>query len=177
MNDLLAEKQDAFQLPSMPTPTQDWATGTPFEYTGTTTNDYVHGYFYECKLVDGSYTWVNVKVQDGDTIQVAVMPTASADYVGKTLQFTGATTQDYKQGYFYRCVNNNGTYSWVNQPVQDGEAIQYSTMPTASSTWVNKVVQFIGTTDNFYTNGYFYKCVDDNGTYRWVRLSCFDPMI
>lgn len=53
---------------------------------------------------------------------------------------------------------------------------QYSTMPTAASTNVGQIVQFIGTTTSDYTNGYFYKCVADSqlGTYVWEAIPTQD---
>ena len=51
--------------------------------------------------------------------------------------------------------------------------IQYSTMPTASSSNLGKIVQFTGTTDSTYTSGYFYKCVSDGATpatYSWEQI-------
>ena len=54
---------------------------------------------------------------DSKTPQYSTMPTASADYVNKVVQYIG-TTGTYINGYFYKCVNNSGTYSWVNQEVQ-----------------------------------------------------------
>lgn len=49
---------------------------------------------------------------------------------------------------------------------------QYDTMPTASSTNEGEIVQFTGlTTQGGYTNGFFYKCVDNNGTYEWQQTS------
>ena len=50
------------------------------------------------------------------------------------------------------------------------DTIQYSTMPTADSTTVGKIVQYIGTTDSTYTNGYFYIGAEDNGTYGWEQF-------
>lgn len=47
---------------------------------------------------------------------------------------------------------------------------RYSTMPVASSTNVGKIIQFVGTT-NTYTNGYFYKCVLNNGNYEWEQVN------
>jgi len=47
---------------------------------------------------------------------------------------------------------------------------RYSTMPTAGATYAGKIVQFIGTTDANYTNGYFYKCGESGGTYSWSRV-------
>lgn len=50
-----------------------------------------------------------------------------------------------------------------------GQFIQYSTMPTPSVDIVDKIVQYVGTTNQNYTNGYFYKCVDNSGSYGWVQ--------
>lgn len=53
-------------------------------------------------------------------------------------------------------------------------AIQVSTMPVASATTEGDIVQFVGTTDQNYTNGYFYKCVSDGGnpaTYSWTQVN------
>ena len=51
---------------------------------------------------------------------------------------------------------------------------QRSTMPTAGSSYKNKVYQYTGTTTANYTNGYFYKCIrsgtSPNYTYSWERL-------
>ena len=49
--------------------------------------------------------------------------------------------------------------------------MQYAIMPTASANLVGSIVQFVGTTDSTYTNGYFYECVEDDSTnpatYSW----------
>lgn len=58
----------------------------------------------------------------------------------------------------------------ASTPIPD--AVQYSTMPTASADNEGQVVQFVGATDT-YTNGYFYKCVSDGlnpATYSWTQL-------
>jgi hypothetical protein len=56
----------------------------------------------------------------------------------------------------------------------DVDAIpQYSTMPTATAEMAGNIVQFTGTTDANYTNGYFYKCVSDGqtpATYSWTAV-------
>ena len=48
-----------------------------------------------------------------DAIQYSTMPTASAVNVGQIVQYTGADTQSYKNGFFYKCVEDSGNYSWV----------------------------------------------------------------
>ena len=62
----------------------------------------------------------------------------------------------------------------VNKKYVDDTVIQKSTMPTASSTNLGTIIQYIGTTDSTYTNGYFYKCVSDGEetpTYSWQNIS------
>lgn len=53
----------------------------------------------------------------------------------------------------------------------DAATSQVTTLPTASAANLNKIYQYIGTTDANYTNGYFYKCVNDNGTYKWIEVT------
>ena len=57
----------------------------------------------------------------------------------------------------------------------DTEIIQYSTMPTASASTVDKIVQYIGTTSGSYTNGYFYKGTSTTSgnetTYSWTAIN------
>lgn len=47
------------------------------------------------------------------------------------------------------------------------EDVQKTEIPTASSTYLNKIYQYIGTTDANYTNGLFYRCVQNGSTYSW----------
>lgn len=66
----------------------------------------------------------------------------------------------------------NGQTGAVTLTIPD--AVQYSTMPTASADNLGDIVQFTGTTDATYTNGYFYKCVSDGqepATYSWTQVS------
>ena len=64
----------------------------------------------------------------------------------------------------------NKTYVDTKQNI-----MQYSTMPTASAETVGKIVQFIGTTTNDYTNGYFYigtsTTESDITTYSWENIN------
>ena len=59
---LLSEKQDKAQFGVMPAASIDYA-GRIVQYTGVTDSSYTHGYFYECKESDGSYSWVQTNVQ------------------------------------------------------------------------------------------------------------------
>lgn len=67
---------------------------------------------------------------------------------------------------------NSGIAQILNKPTIP-DVVQYSTMPTASADNLGKIVQFTGTTDANYTNGYFYKCVSDGqnpATYSWENI-------
>ena len=48
------------------------------------------------------------------------MPTASADYLGLTVQYIGTTSASYTQDAFYRCVQNGSAYEW--QKVTTGKS-------------------------------------------------------
>lgn len=54
-----------------------------------------------------------------------------------------------------------------------GASSAFDTMPTAAIGYLDKIVQYVGTTDATYTNGYFYKCVSDGqnpATYSWTAV-------
>ena len=54
--------------------------------------------------------------------------------------------------------------------------LQMSTMPSASVDYLNMIIQYIGTTNGTYTNGYFYKCIydNDNSEYIWINVEVQD---
>lgn len=69
-------------------------------------------------------------------------------------------------------VATTGAYSDLTGTPTIPTAIQVSTMPTAAAGELDKIYQFVGTTDANYTNGYFYKCVSDGqdpATYSWTQ--------
>ena len=147
---------------------------------------------------------LELTLSDGNTLdcgkvlpQYDTMPIPSATYNGAIYQYIGSTTSSYTNGYYYKCVNDGGTYKWEQINVQPmpvtsvngkigaitldasdvsaQEIIQYSTMPTASIDYLNKIYQYIGTTDTDYTNGYFYRCElnSETSTYEWVVANQF----
>lgn len=172
------------QVETIPTATSTLE-GTIVQYVGATDANYTNGYFYEC-IEDpdnvGSYIWVQKNIQpDVDTkIQVESMPTPTSAIEGEIVQFVGTTTADYIHAYFYECIEDPdtaGTYIWVQRNIQpdNDTSIQYETMPTATSADEDKIVQYIGDTTSTYTNGYFYKCVEDSSTtpstYKWEAIT------
>ncbi len=123
---------------------------------------------------------LNLGSGSGESIQVSSMPTASSTLLGKIRQFVGTTTNDFTNGYFYKCVegSTSGTYEWVAVDVLDlsnkQDIIQVTTMPTASQDLEGKVLQYVGASiSNSYQKGWFYIC-DINpfagGAYTWSPI-------
>lgn len=117
----------------------------------------------------------------GETTQVSVMSTPTADNSGAIVQYVGATNANYINGYFYKCVSDGGvtpTYSWEKIQVSDGgDTIQVETMPTASEDELGNIYEFVGTTTANYINGRFYRCVSDGAstpTYSWEEVDFGD---
>lgn len=84
----------------------------------------------------------------------------------------GGGTSNYNQLTNKPSINSvtlSGNKTSADLGLQD--AIQIDTMPTASATYVGKVVQFVGATDANYTHGYFYECTTDGSTYSWTQLN------
>lgn len=74
----------------------------------------------------------------------------------------------------HRLVTDTEKSTWNDKQ----DVIQYATIPTASVSLLDKIVQYTGTTDNTYTNGYFYKCVSDGEetpTYSWKNINVSTP--
>lgn len=57
-----------------------------------------------------------------DIIQYSTLPEASIDNFDKVIQYVGTSTAEYTKGYFYVCVEKNGTYEWQPKTVQAGGA-------------------------------------------------------
>ena len=140
--------------------------GTIIQYIGTTTADYINGYFYECVLnTDTStYEWQNIDVQpasgisavdsvNGKTgtvvldakdigLQVSTMPTADLDHVNQVVQYVGSTTSTYTNGYWYKCVYDSvgGTYSWEQLNVQPHISVDSALSDTSENPVQNKVI-------------------------------------
>ena len=74
-------------------------------------------------------------------------------------------------------VNINGTLKINGADAIFGQVIQMSTLPTAASSNVGYIYQYIGDTTNDYIQGYFYQCKYDveNTTYFWQEIEVQEP--
>ena len=63
-----------------------------------------------------------------------------------------------------------GIADYVAGQISGIESIQKSSLPTAAAANIGKIYQYIGATNANYTNGYFYKCVENGGAYSWQAI-------
>lgn len=125
----------------------------------------------EVKNFSGSYNDLTDKPTIPDELS-----DLSDDSTHRLVTDTEKTTWGGKQdalvsGTNIKTINNTSVLGSGNI---DTEIIQYSTMPTADSTIVGKIVQYTGTSGNGYTNGYFYIGTTDGGnpaTYSWENIN------
>lgn len=113
------------------------------------------------------------------------LPAASAALEGRIFQYTGETTGNLTNGYFYKCVNNNGVYSWQKINVQAGHAsdISYNnTSSQLSATQVQGAIDEVNTKVNawhsFLTSTQYNNLTaaqKNNGTLYFV-FDSGDPM-
>ena len=127
------------------------------------------------------------------SVTFANLPTLSGDVLGNVYNVTNSftTTNDFIEGAgkVYPAntnvvVVNTGT---AQSPTYKFDALsglmdlsgyqktlQYSAMPTATAALATAgaIIQYTGTTNTDYTNGYFYKCIEDpenTGSYIWTQ--------
>lgn len=102
-----------------------------------------------------------------------ITPTVADLYIASNwpYKYIGMKTTVTATGDTYRLVNLDVTQesSWVLDGGSGGQTIQVESMPMATESDLGKVLQYIGTTNLNYTNGYFYKCVYKNNLYLWEQ--------
>ena len=102
-----------------------------------------------------------------------ITPTVADLYIASNwpYKYIGMKTTVTATGDTYRLVDLDVTQesSWVLDGGSGGQTIQVESMPLATESDLGKVLQYIGTTDLNYTNGYFYKCVYKNSSYLWEQ--------
>lgn len=67
----------------------------------------------------------------------------------------------------------NHPYAIINKSYLESRLSQCETVPTANLANLNKIIQYTGTTNTNYTNGYYYKCISNGAstpTYSWQRI-------
>lgn len=179
----LLDKEDRFRYNVIP-PANASIDGVIIEYIGVTNANYTNGYFYQCvesPVGSGTYIWTQKNVQPnnggggGDgVVDGYYNPLDQLFYEDSSFLNPIAGASDT----IYVDLNTNGLYRYNGaifiKVSSSAESIQVDTMPTADSTQLNKIYQYIGTTDTNYTNGYFYKCKFDGINYYWDGIPTQD---
>lgn len=83
------------------------------------------------------------------TIQYSTLPTPDATNLGQIVQYTGATTTEYTQCYFYRCVYDSETtaYKWQYKAAGHDDSSRVTALENA----VGDVSQLPGTASDIVT--------------------------
>lgn len=171
------------------------------QYIGNTTSSAIKGHIYYCQVtpygqvttVDGLIEYLSLY---GETV---VVEKDGEDPVSRKsiligqdqffVDFTGTGIESVANdtGKIFEIVSDDeGTavsdsdvaeidyawsaYAWIDVSPDN---FQYTTMPTASSEFYGKVIQYIGTSTNDYRKGHFYECVSDGQVppaYSWEEL-------
>lgn len=117
--------------------------------------------------IDGGTTW-----STWDTVQYSdashkwdVVIISATEPVDKRETTAWIDTSDENKFKVY-----NGT-EWLEV---SGQSIQTEEMPEASEDSVGKIIQYQGATNENFTHGYFYECVEDSWTYVWNNVKVQD---
>lgn len=180
------------QYDTMPSPSAS-NVGQILQYIGTTTSNYTNGYFYECINDGGVYKWVEKPVQNsyskseiGDLSNLPDNTKNVVENIGilklsinqlQSSKLSISDIDDELSDVSENPVQNKVIKLAIDQlrgsildRIDDKEdRFRYSIMPTANDENVGKIVEYIGTTDSTYINGYFYQCRFDGTDYIWVQ--------
>ena len=117
----------------------------------------------------------------GSSIQVETMPTASAENVGKIVQYIGETGS-YEHGCFYECKDESGSYVWrYISTVKNGVFYTSDNITDSTLYPVGSVAVYTGEPLWGLFKGHHYEYVEDtplttykfNGTKNGETLSFF----
>lgn len=117
----------------------------------------------------------------GSSIQVETIPAASAENVGKIVQYVGATGS-YEHGCFYECKDESGSYVWrYISTVKNGVFYTSDNITDSTSYPVGSVAVYTGEPLWGLFKGHHYEYVEDtplttykfNGTKNGETLSFF----
>lgn len=183
INNKLDDKENIFRYNVIPTADVS-ISGAIIQYLGATNANYTNGYYYQCvesPIGSGTYVWVQKNVQPnnggggGDGVVDGYYKSADQLFYEDSAFLNPITGED---NTIYVDLNTNGLYRYNGaifiKVSSSAESIQVDTMPTADSTQLNKIYQYIGATNSNYTNGYFYKCTFDGTNYQWINIPTQD---
>ena len=146
----------------LPLPTAWTTTGTTFSFCDDIANDTTA---VEGKAYLGEVTLNDLPANMGNAeIVVEIMKGTTANDKVIVLTITSGNTAPYMWKYTY--WNNGADVSgWIGFE----QNFRFDTLPTPSSDWLDKVVQYTGPDNGTLYNGYFYVCTFDGANYDWTQ--------
>lgn len=121
-----------------------------------------------------SNDWTNTYMKDtGLKFTIVNANVTAISVVNNTNPWYLATGVNYATPYTPEYEGSPATKQYVDNSISSA-SIQVSTLPTASSSNVGTIYQYVGTTTSSYTNGYFYQCIENSGTYSWEEVKLQD---
>jgi len=108
------------QVSTMPTASAS-EVGKVYQYIGTTTSDFTHGYFYQCEEESGSYLWNPIIVQDPDASMKTMLQSAILFYEAQSdlpstsdIIVTGQLAWVADGNTIYKATNDgSGNITWA----------------------------------------------------------------
>lgn len=146
----------------LPYPAGWTTTGTTFSFCDDIANDNTaivgKAYLGEVTLNDLPANMGNAE------IVVEIMAGTNANDKVIVLTSTSGNTAPYMWKYTY--WNNGADVSgWIGFE----QNFRFDALPTPSSDWLDKVVQYTGADNGTLVNGYFYVCTFDGANYGWTQ--------
>lgn len=106
----------------------------------------------------------------GGSVQVETMPAASAENVGKIVQYVGETGS-YKKGHFYECVHNKcdvlqPVYRWIDVSSYRYNHVVYNqtTEPINSDFIAGDIIYYTGVLTEKFKPNHYYRALPSIGT-------------
>lgn len=149
--------------------------GNIYQYIGAT-GTYTNGYFYKCVEDSGSYSWVNIQVQDAGAETIVDVNSVPVSEISNVIY----RTTDLSGDASYYAGNETASNTDQLAKYSDIQVIQVETLPTASANELGNIYEFVGTTTANYINGRFYRCVSDGAstpTYTWEEVDFGDGSV
>lgn len=110
----------SIQVSTMPTASIS-ELGKVYQYIGSTTSEFTHGYFYQCVEESGSYSWNQIIVQDSDAGMKTILQSAILFYEAQSnlpstsdIIVTGQLAWVAANNTIYKATNNgSGNITWA----------------------------------------------------------------
>lgn len=125
------------------------------------------------KSILGGISYYRYAMTNNDDITTAgYFPSKLGLKEGDRIWVTPKTKTDADVLYIVSNVSDAGVVTVVAAPSDTGQTIQVEELPEASADELGNIYQFVGTTGDTYTNGYFYKCTGagEPVVYSWSQV-------